>query len=241
MPIRVRMPSEYRMRARPSTRYGGRRLANCGCRPVPPPLPYDDALRERIRTQPRQPRPPRAGPRRAPPRCGGRRRRRLDGGRGPRRPVRAGARLDGPHPRWRRRASTGGCSTSAAAPRSCCAGGPPGSTPTPRSGRCRAAASTTARRRPSPPGGSSTRRSVSSSAPDAVLGLLDDYATRSRLRHHARRAVGRRPRRTCARTPTRCWRATGSACTSCCGRTHRGSSTSPRATGRSSRCRSATT
>ena len=29
--------------------------------------------------------------------------------------------------------------------------------------------------------------------PDAVLGMMDDYATRSGLRHHAGRAVGRRP------------------------------------------------
>ena len=129
--------------------------------------------------QPRRSRAAGAGPRRAPPRRRGRRRRRLDGGRGPRRSLRARAGLHGPHPRRVARASTGGCSTSVAVPRSCCAGGRPGSTATPRSGRCPAAASTTARRRPWRPVARPTRSSASTLGAEAVLGMMDDYATRS--------------------------------------------------------------
>ena len=58
-----------------------------------------------------------------------------------------------------------------------------------------------------------------------------------RLRHPLRATSSRRSccgaaaAPSCARTRTRCWRATGSGCTSCCATTRRGSSTSPRATG----------
>ena len=75
---------------------------------------------------------------------------------------------------------------------------------------------------------------------DAVLGLLDDYPTRSGyvITPVVLWGGGRLELRP---IPARCWPPTGSGCTSSAAPTRRASSTSPRATARSCRCRSATT
>lgn len=75
---------------------------------------------------------------------------------------------------------------------------------------------------------------------ESVLGLLDDYATRSGyvITPVVLWGGGRldpQPSR------TKCWRCTASGCTSCSGRTRRGSSPFPRATARWCRFRWATT
>ena len=49
-----------------------------------------------------------------------------------------------------------------------------------------------------------------------MLGLLDDYPTRSGYVITPVVRVGRRPPGAASRTPARCSRPTGSACTSCC-------------------------
>ena len=69
------------------------------------------------------------------------------------------------------------------------------------------------------------------SAPDAVLGLLDDYPTRSGYVITPVVVWGGGRLDAATRTPARCWRPTASGCTSCAARTRRASSTSPRATG----------
>ena len=76
---------------------------------------------------------------------------------------------------------------------------------------------------------------------DAVLGLLDDYPTRSGYVITPVVHVGRRAPRPPTAIPARCWRPTASGCTSSAAPTRRASSTSPRAIARSCRCRSATT
>ena len=78
-----------------------------------------------------------------------------------------------------RPASTAAWSTSPAAPLSSCAAGHLASRRMPRSGRCPAAAWTRAKPRSTPRCGSWTKRSASGCPTPTVLGLLDDYPTRS--------------------------------------------------------------
>ena len=241
----TRCRSEYRVRARPAPRTRmtpsvapGARLA--GMSPVPPPLPYDDALRERIRTN-------LAGHDRRVLALDERRHAavavvvvdstvgedRVD----PHEPepgsmdrIPGGAQgLDG-----RMFDVSGGaafllCRRAAGlnAPRVAVG-----------------AARRTARRRRDPRRGGAARdrRGGRCRARRRRRARHDGRLRHAlRLRHHAGRAVGRWTDG--AATPSRrgAGRATGSACTSCCATTRRASSTSPRATGPSSSCRSVAT